>query len=115
MKFDLSKEFILSISRNISHKDKNIVYFLINKNKIVYVGMTSNIFLRLSDHRLITEKIFDSYSFLVVPRKDIRKIEKYFIDKFKPKYNGIICGINIELKKYREQQNNEGKNEKNTC
>ena len=62
------------------------VYFLIDNDVIVYVGFSNCINRRLSSH--VNDKIFDSYFSI---KFDTEKLaldnEKYYIEKFKPKYN----------------------------
>ena len=71
------------------------LYFLFNKNKLVYIGQTNNINKRLIDHQrkdnLYTstnKKIFDRY-YAITSKSDkiTKKWEKILIKKLKPKYN----------------------------
>lgn len=62
------------------------IYFLFNKDDIVYIGRTK----RLEDRILAHKKgdfIFDSYSVLEVDEEDFSDLEKYYIFKYKPMYN----------------------------
>ena len=81
---------ILSKKRNII---KNIycIYALINKDKIVYIGQSSNIMQRLAMHISENRKEFDSYS--IVEWIDtyssglVNEVEKSYIKKLSPLYN----------------------------
>ena len=65
------------------------VYFLINKNKIVYVGASKNTEKRIYFHRKKNAMRFDSYYILCLDLEmdAIFKIESMWIDKLRPKYN----------------------------
>ena len=62
------------------------VYFLIMDNRIVYAGRSQDINWRLSQHRV--NKVFTHVSYIQIARKtDIRCVEAYYINKFKPELN----------------------------
>lgn len=71
------------------------LYFLFNKNKLVYIGQTNNINKRLVDHKRkdnsytgTNKKIFDRYyAISSISDKITKKWEKILIKKLKPKYN----------------------------
>lgn len=66
------------------------IYFLIYKNKIIYIGSTSNLNNRLISHRKNKRMKFDSLSFIrfeVDQNKEMRALESLYIQKFKPKFN----------------------------
>lgn len=61
------------------------VYILYDKEEVVYVGQSNNIFLRMNWHR---DKEYDSIRFFPHQTKDGRmKHERNLISKLKPKYN----------------------------
>ncbi len=62
------------------------VYFLIDKNRIVYVGQSANFEERLHDHR-VRAKVWDRYYFIECPAEDLAAVERMYIDHFCPKYN----------------------------
>ncbi len=66
------------------------IYFLIKKEKIVYIGKSVNCISRICFHREENVKNFDSYSLAVVLEKDIDYYEMLYIGKFKPKYNKVL-------------------------
>lgn len=64
-----------------------VIYFLINKEEIVYVGQTRCLFTRLGTHR---RKIkFDSYAYITASSNKMEReaLEGVYIRKFYPKYN----------------------------
>lgn len=63
------------------------IYFLLRKNVIVYIGQTTRLLGRLSQH-LIDGKDFDSYTFFPCEQNQLRELETRMILKFKPKLNG---------------------------
>ena len=71
------------------------LYFLFNKNKLVYIGQTNNINKRLVDHKRkdnfhtgTNQKIFDRYyAISSLCDKIVKRWEKILIKKLKPKYN----------------------------
>lgn len=77
------------------------IYFLLNKNKVVYIGLTRNLDLRLEHHRSGGKK-FNSYRAITVLNFKVgNAYEKRWIRKFKPLYN--VQGI-----KPIEKLNNHG-------
>jgi len=67
------------------------IYFLYDKNELVYIGESRCIISRVSCHYEDSEKQFDKFTFSVfVGTNDARKRkEKALIRRFKPKYNNI--------------------------
>lgn len=66
------------------------IYFLICKNKIIYIGSTSNLNNRLLAHRKNKRMRFDSISYIRFEsdqNREMRALECSYIDKFKPKFN----------------------------
>lgn len=62
------------------------IYFLIRSGDIVYVGKTTDVFLRLSKHRR-DGKVFDSYNFMPCDESDLDELERLYIEAFLPKGN----------------------------
>jgi excinuclease UvrABC nuclease subunit len=62
------------------------VYFLIHLNTVVYVGQTRSLHVRTKQH-FDSGKIYDQVYFLPVPSHQLLRVEKYFIQTLKPKYN----------------------------
>jgi excinuclease UvrABC nuclease subunit len=61
------------------------VYFLISKNKIVYVGQSVNVYARLSAH---VHKNFDSFTVIPCPKEHLNVLESLYIHMFDPPLNG---------------------------
>lgn len=64
------------------------IYFLIDKNVIVYVGKTEKIHSRLKTHT--KDKKFDRVVWIQVPKEKMNFIEMYYINLLKPKYNKAV-------------------------
>ena len=70
------------------------VYFLLNNNKVVYVGQTSQPWpRRILDHIKSSPINFDDVWRLEVDASQLNDVELHYIHHFKPKYNtaGLIC------------------------
>ena len=63
------------------------IYFLVYKNKVVYVGQSIRIQGRVIEH---TDKKFSAVFFLSIPPEDLNEIELKWIKKLKPKYNRTV-------------------------
>lgn len=62
------------------------IYFLINNDKIRYVGQTVNIFHRLAQHKR-NDKVFDSYAFIPCEKEQLNELEKTYLDLLMPEEN----------------------------
>jgi hypothetical protein len=65
------------------------IYFLRQKNKIVYIGETTSFLTRVSQHFNEAAKIFDNVSFEIFSgsTKERKAYEKVLIQRHKPLYN----------------------------
>jgi len=70
------------------------IYFLIHKNKIVYIGRTTHLFSRVTQHQIK----WDSVRIIQCSYKECSKYEKRWIKKFMPKYNKNGWGSFKKLK-----------------
>lgn len=77
------------INNAVDAKGARGVYFLIQDNKIVYVGQSVNVFNRIACHT--KDKRFDSYYFLPCPHGNLDVIESAYIHALNPLLNGE-CG-----------------------
>ena len=64
------------------------VYFLIKESDIVYVGQSVNVFSRLQQH--MSEKDFDKFTYLPLPKLYFDKVESFYIHMLRPKLNGKL-------------------------
>ena len=79
---DFIKELYFS---SISFNGENsIIYFLFDKDKVVYIGKSIRGQRRIREH---ADKKFDSYNFVEVEKERLDKVEKEMIMRYKPKYN----------------------------
>ena len=70
------------------------IYFLIDKEEIVYIGKSKDIHFRISTHLENPDKIFTHYYIIKTNLKTNRSLwlESEYIMKFKPKYNSSLPG-----------------------
>jgi len=76
-------DYINAIS--IDPKNTSCIYFLLKKEKVVYIGQTVNPLLRIRDHS--RNKDFDRVAFLHCPESKLNDLEKDYINKFSPALN----------------------------
>lgn len=69
------------------------IYFLINGDEIVYVGMSTNVMRRLERHVKEAEIAFDSYYWTPCLAKDLHRLERAYIHALEPKANSLICKL----------------------
>jgi hypothetical protein len=68
--------------------EKYYIYFLLYNNEVVYVGKSVSVKARILAH--LSDKLFDSYKYFeldTLDHKEVLKIERYHIDKYKPVFN----------------------------
>lgn len=84
----LTKDEILSAARPWTMQCG--IYFLIKANKIVYVGQSTNVAVRIGTHASVCggRKEFDSYAFLACKPEALDKIESLYIHLLRPELNG---------------------------
>lgn len=96
-----SKEQILATSR-FSPVDHCGVYFLIIDEEIAYVGQSTNIHRRVSEHFRDSKRdgiSFDSYTYVLCKPSELDALEAIYIEKFAPEWNvrapysGMICRL----------------------
>jgi len=66
-------------------KPDSAIYFLLYKNKIVYIGKSKQFTIRILNHIKQKVKIFDQVKVLFVKLEDLNKKEMHYIKKFQPK------------------------------
>lgn len=82
------------------------IYFLIDKNEIVYVGKsTKGAFDRLGAHFKYSDKVFDSYFIEPCLEINLTALETEYILKFVPKYNKSLPSNKIYTTKNRIMSN----------
>lgn len=96
---------------------KPCIYFLIQtkeygiktSRKVVYVGKSKRGMQRIFEH---SNKKFDAFSYIICNENDLDKLEKEYIDKYRPIYNkSILKGINQkEIKHAKDILDKKGKN-----
>lgn len=65
--------------------DTSVIYFLLDKGEIIYVGQTKQLLARLAAH--MTDKTFDSYAAFPVPASEANDAEAAMIVRFNPPLN----------------------------
>lgn len=61
------------------------VYFLYDKDELVYIGQSDNLYRRIGQHIAENKKMFDRFE--LYPTTDRIRLEGFLIKMFKPKYN----------------------------
>jgi hypothetical protein len=62
------------------------VYFLIDDDKVMYVGKSVDIHARLIEHRR-SGKVFERWHWIPCPREALDDLERSYLDTFLPKWN----------------------------
>jgi len=73
------------LNNAITFERKACVYFLINNDKVVYVGKTHDINNRLCSH--LKDKIFNKYYYFECKEESLNLLEGLYIMKYNPIYN----------------------------
>lgn len=80
------------------------VYLLYLNQKIVYVGVSCDIAVRLSQHWTARQKYWDDVK--IIEENDYLKaieIENYFIDNYNPMYNKSSGKLYLEIMKWGDK------------
>ena len=82
----------------IEEKNMNVieegVYFLYDKDELVYIGTSDNLYRRIGQHIAEKTKTFDRFE--LYPTTDRIRLEGFLIKMFQPKYNvsmGAECDV----------------------
>lgn len=70
------------------------VYFLYDKDELVYIGTSDNLYRRIGQHIAEKTKVFDRFE--LYPTTDRIRLEGFLIRMFQPKYNvsmGADCNV----------------------
>ena len=93
-------------SINVPVYDDCFIYFLLDKNEVVYVGKTTQGISRPFHHK--HSKKFDQIKIIYFKQNKLDEMEDFFIKKYKPKYNKINnYNQNYSLKRVIEKLKNE--------
>ena len=68
-------------------KPECIIYLLLNKGKVRYVGQSIYGLTRVKQHLLQKEKVFDDYKIIKCKKEELNDLENYYILKYNPTYN----------------------------
>lgn len=78
------------------------IYALKQNSEIVYIGYTSDVYLRINQH-IKSNKIFNDFSILMCAKRGDNKnklwrecLEQCLISDYKPKYNKLMCKNSFE-------------------
>lgn len=63
------------------------IYFLLHRNRVVYIGQTLNLVSRISQHIAAERKVFDEVRYMAMPSGNMNLVERELITRLKPKYN----------------------------
>lgn len=82
----LVKRKVLNSLFRVDDNGVSCIYFLFDKDEVVYIGQSTSFTSRLSGH-LSTDKVFDSYSVFSVEHAKMHILEAFLIMFYRPKYN----------------------------
>jgi excinuclease UvrABC nuclease subunit len=78
------------ISKKTNYEFISGVYFLLDKNEVVYVGQSECVQHRIATHKKEKKKVFDTYTYFEIEGLNNRLIaEGLHIYQLRPKYNSI--------------------------
>lgn len=78
------------LRKNYGFKNEDLIYFLLNKGEVVYVGQTTKGFNRIKQHLYEGKKQFDDFKIEKCHRSRLNDLENYYILKYRPKYNNLL-------------------------
>lgn len=78
------------------------VYFLLKGDVIVYVGQSVSIMTRLGEHKRDVGKDFDRVFVIECPAGNMTRMERMYIDKFKPIHNTQMHPIDADAPLWSE-------------
>lgn len=87
---DINKQSLLNAGDVINQAQPAIfggVYFLVNQGVVAYVGRSTNIFYRISQHVERKRIAFNSYHVIAADGLEQERLEQVYIGKLKPEYN----------------------------
>lgn len=63
------------------------IYFLLQRERIVYVGQSRNVPARIHEHHTASAMAFDRYWLQQCPARLLSRLEAHYISVFQPRYN----------------------------
>lgn len=85
MEDSLPLEEIIQLSHPVDTHFDCIIYFLIDTDKVVYVGKSKRGLSRIYGH--LGKKRFNRFYYIGVTAESMNKLEAHYIKKFTPIYN----------------------------
>ena len=101
--FELRDNLVEYLIKNAKVEPLQIVsgvYFLFDRGNVVYVGQSTDVFLRVRQHFNDPAKRFDKWAYLNVAVEDLEMVEREYIDLFQPYLNKTI----VRKVAYRRQR-----------
>jgi hypothetical protein len=106
-----AEQFIVDISTlpDYMHKESRYVdagvYFLFNKGKLIYIGSTTNLQLRMSFHAKglgnASKKEFDECRLLYgIPRFYLEHVEYFYINEHRPPLNYKLSTVDLAFRPF---------------
>jgi hypothetical protein len=93
-RFHVTNQQIIDAAITLDEMDKQRhryticgVYFLLDEDRIIYVGMSTNIRWRAKQHLDVAFVPFNRIAWVEAPDMYIRDIESYYIDRIQPHFN----------------------------
>ncbi|MBN2118549.1 MAG: GIY-YIG nuclease family protein [Anaerolineales bacterium] len=63
------------------------VYFLMHRDRVVYVGRTSNLYLRIGNHLREKQGMFTGIQYIHCGQRESERLERRYIKKYNPPLN----------------------------
>lgn len=81
---------IIDVPKYFTRKNFRLtgIYFMIRKRKIVYIGKTTNLIIRLAQSEHVNRR-YDYLRFIQCDEVSLERYERRWIKKFKPKMNKV--------------------------
>lgn len=98
---DLLIQYLLQNARVEPLEIVSGVYFLFEDEEIVYIGQSTDVFVRMRRHYADPKKTFDKWAFIKVPVEDLLDVERMYIKMFQPYLN------QTGISPYRKQRRRE--------
>lgn len=78
------------LRKNGGFKNEYLIYFLLDKGEVVYVGQSTKGLNRVKQHLYEGKKQFDDFKIEKCKSDRLNDLENYYILKYRPKYNNLL-------------------------
>jgi hypothetical protein len=86
--YTVSESAIVRKATTVQQEKLCGVYFLVKKDRVVYVGQSVHVYNRVNQHHNEAQKKFDSWCYIPCKRSQLNLLESLYIHVLQPKENG---------------------------